>query len=188
MSKSTPDLRVTDITMDLEPGTEKVPLAPVVYSLTAHLNDIALNKSVLAVLGMGKSKMPMEVDLEGAKFVPGGAEVTVNAGTGRFLRAKATAVIGITAHDTETVTVEIREIKAMGKLPIESIAGPILDKALDKAAAFPGVVKDPSKSRSLRIDPNVLLKSQGVPLRFAQPGGWTVSSGSDFLTAVFSAK
>jgi hypothetical protein len=174
VSKTTPELRITDIAMDLEPGTEKVPLAPVVYTLTANLNDSALTKSVLAVLGMGKSKMPMEVDLEGAKFVPGGA--------------KATAVIGITANHEETVLVEIREIKALGKLPIESIVGPILDKALDKATAFPGVEKDPSHSRSLRVDPNALLKSQGVPLRFAQPGGWVVSSSPDALTAIFTAK
>lgn len=188
MSKTTPDMRITDVAMDLEPGTEKVPLAPLVYTLTANLNDSALTKSVVAVLGLGKSKMPMEVDLEGARFVPGGAEVTVNAGSGRFLRAKATAVIGITANDDEKVLVEIREIKALGKLPIESIVGPILDKALDKATAYPGVEKDTARSRSLRVDPNVLLKSQGVPLRFAQPGGWTVSSSPDLLTAAFSAK
>ncbi len=188
MSKSSPELRITGVAMDLEPGTEKVPLAPVVYTLTADLNDSALTKSVVAVLGLGKSKMPMEVDLEGARFVPGGAEVTVNAGSGRFLRAKATAVIGISANDDETVLVEIKEIKALGKLPIESIVGPILDKALDKATAFPGVEKDVSRSRSLRVDPNALLKSQGVPLRFTQPGGWTVNSGADNLTAVFAAK
>ncbi len=188
MSKTTPELRITDITMDLEKGTEKVPLAPIVYTLTANLNDAALTKSVLAVLELGKNKMPMEVDLEGAKFVPGGAEVTVNAGSGRFLRAKATAVLGITAHDDDKVTVEIKEIKALGKLPIESIVGPILDKGLDKATAYPGVEKDPSRSRTLRVDPNVLLKSQGVPLRFAQPGGWTVTTVSDALSAVFNAK
>src|SRR5687768_11417660 len=113
MSKTTADLRITDVTMDLEKGTEKVPLAPIVYTLTANLNDVALLKSVQAVLELGKSKLPMEVDLEGAKFVPGGAEVTVNAGTGRFLRAKATAVIGITASDDDKVTVEIKEIKAL---------------------------------------------------------------------------
>ena len=140
------------------------------------------------MLEIGKSKMPMEVDLEGARFVPGGAEVTVNAGTGRFLRAKATAVIGITANDDEMVTVEIKEIKALGKLPIESIVGPILDKALDKATAYPGVEKDPTRGRTLRVDPNVLLKSQGVPLRFSQPGGWTVTTAPDLLSASFSAK
>lgn len=188
MSKATKDMNITNISMDLEKGTEKVPLAPVVYTLSANLNDAALTKSVVAVLELGKSKMPMEVELEGAKFVPGGAEVTVNAGTGRFLRAKATAVIGITAHDDDKVTVEIKEIKALGKLPIESIVGPILDKGLDKATAFPGVERDASRSRTLRIDPNVLLKSQGVPLRFAQPGGWTVTTAADLLTAVFTAK
>lgn len=188
MSKTNPDLRITDISMDLEKGTEKVPLAPLVYTLTANLNDVALTKSVLAVLELGKNKMPMEVDLEGARFVPGGAEVTVNAGSGRFLRAKATAVIGISATDDQQVTVEIKEIKALGKLPIESIVGPILDKGLDKATAYPGVEKDVTRSRTLRVDPNVLLKSQGVPLRFVQPGGWTVTTGPDVLTAVFSAK
>jgi hypothetical protein len=188
MSKAITDLNITDISMDLERGTEQVPLAPVVYTLSANLNDVALAKSVAAVLELGKSKMPMEVELEGAKFVPGGAEVTVNAGTGRFLRAKATAVIGITAHDDDKVTVEIKEIKALGKLPIESIVGPILDKGLDKATAYPGVERDASRSRTLRVDPNVLLKSQGVPLRFAQPGGWTVTTAADLLTAVFTAK
>lgn len=188
MSKTAADLRITDVTMDLEKGTEKVPLAPIVYTLTANLNDVALTKSVQAVLELGKSKMPMEVDLEGAKFVPGGAEVTVNAGTGRFLRAKATAVIGITANDDDKVTVEIKEIKALGKLPIESIVGPILDKGLDKATAYPGVEKDGLRARTLRVDPNVLLKSQGVPLRFAQPGGWTVTTAADLLSAVFTAK
>jgi hypothetical protein len=188
MSKTTADLRITDVTMDLEKGTEKVPLAPIVYTLTANLNDVALLKSVQAVLELGKSKLPMEVDLEGAKFVPGGAEVTVNAGTGRFLRAKATAVIGITASDDDKVTVEIKEIKALGKLPIESIVGPILDKGLDKATAYPGVERDSLRARTLRVDPNVLLKSQGVPLRFAQPGGWTVTTAADLLTATFAAK
>jgi hypothetical protein len=188
MSKTTADLRITDVTMDLEKGTEKVPLAPIVYTLTANLNDVALLKSVQAVLELGKSKLPMEVDLEGAKFVPGGAEVTVNAGTGRFLRAKATAVIGITASDDDKVTVEIKEIKALGKLPIESIVGPILDKGLDKATAYPGVERDTMRARTLRVDPNVLLKSQGVPLRFAQPGGWTVTTAADLLTATFAAK
>ena len=188
MSKSNPEMRITDITMDLEAGTEKVPLAPVVYTLSANLNDSALTKSVLGVLGLGKDKLPMDVDLEGAKFVPGGAEVTVNAGSGRFLRAKATAVIGITANNDERVAVEIKEIKALGKLPSASIVGPILDKALDKATAYPGVERDSLKPRSLRIDPNVLLKSQGVPLRFVQPGGWTVTTGPDILTAVFSAE
>jgi hypothetical protein len=188
MSQASPDLQITDVTMDLEKGTEKVPLAPIVYTLTANLNDVALTKSVQAVLELGKSKMPMEVDLEGARFVPGGAEVTVNAGSGRFLRAKATAVIGITATDDDKVTVEIKEIKALGKLPIESIVGPILDKGLDRATAYPGVEKDASRSRTLRVDPNVLLKSQGVPLRFAHPGGWTVTTGQDSLAAVFKAK
>ena len=52
MSKSSPELRITGVAMDLEPGTEKVPLAPVVYTLTADLNDSALTKSVVAVLSI----------------------------------------------------------------------------------------------------------------------------------------
>ncbi len=145
MSKSTPELRITDFSMDLRPGTEKVPLSPLVYTLTAHLNDAALTKSVLAVLGLGKSKMPMEVDLEGAKFVSGGAEVTVNAGSVGPPR-QGNRRRRISANDAETGTVEIREIKALGKLPIESIAGPILDKALDKAAAFPASSRTQAKA------------------------------------------
>ena len=59
-------------------------------------------------------------------------------------------MIGITANDDEKVTVEIKEIKALGKLPIESIVGPILDKALDKATAYPGVEKERPRSHPAR--------------------------------------
>ena len=71
---------------------------PVVHSLDVQLSDPALSKAMVALLAMAKAKLPVEVEFEEAIFAPSGAEVTVTAGLNRFLKAKATAVLGIKRH------------------------------------------------------------------------------------------
>jgi hypothetical protein len=182
------DILVTNVALDLEPGSPGVPFTPLVHSFRATITDAALVKCLQAILVVGRSKMPMEVELNEARFVSGGAAITATAGTARFLRAKATTIVGISGPGTETISVEVREIRALGKLPIESIVGPILDRALDRAATFAGVQRDPARHRGLLIAPNVLLQGQGLPLRFAEPGGWTVDSQSGSLEAAFAGE
>jgi hypothetical protein len=181
------DITISHLTMDLRPETGNIPFTPVVHALQVALSNDALIKAVKAVLVMSRSKLPVEVEFEEGEFVPGGAEITVSAGLNRFLKAKATAVLGITASNSQTVSVEIQEIRTLGKIPIEGMVGPLIDKGLDKAAQMPGIGRDPARNQGLLINPDELLKSQGIPLEFAKPGGWTVESASRQLTARYES-
>ena len=187
MSGPRQDLVLTDMTMELRPASGNIPFTPVVHSLDVQLANAALINAVKAVLAMSKSRMPVEVEFEDAEFVPGGAEITVTAGLNRFLKAKATAVVGITAHRSDTVSVEIREIRTFGKIPIEGMVGPMIEKGLDKATQMLGIGRDPARKQGLLINPDELLKSQGIPLEFAHPGGWTVESGTRHLSARYES-
>jgi hypothetical protein len=181
------DITISNATMDLRPETGSIPFTPIVHSLHVELTNNALVKAVKAVLVMSRSKLPVDVEFEDGAFVPGGAEITVSAGLNRFLKAKATAVLGITAQNADTVTVEIREIRTLGKIPIESMVGPMIEKGLDKAAQMPGIGRNPARKQSLLINPNELLKSQGIPLEFAQSGAWTVETASRQLSARYQS-
>lgn len=185
MALSPPDVSVNALELDLIRGSEKATLQPLVRAMSVTATDNALEKTIRAVLEMAKSRTSVEVEFEDSKFVPGGAEVTVTAGLNRFLRAKATAVIGISALRSQQVSVEIQEIRTLGKISIESVAGPMIEKALSKASAMPGIDRDPGRSRGLLIDPAELLRSNGVPISLASPGGWTVESASGELNARF---
>ncbi|CAN5691362.1 hypothetical protein BH23CHL5_BH23CHL5_21230 [soil metagenome] len=185
MASSLPDISVNTLELDLVRGSEKTPLQPLVRGMSVTLSDVALEKAIHTVLEMAKSRMSVEVEYEDSKFVPGGAEVTVSAGLNRFLRAKATAVIGISASKSQQVSVEIQEIRTLGKISIESFAGPMIEKALSKASAMPGIDRDTGRSRGLLIDPGELLRSNGVPVSLAYPGGWTVEPAAGILNARF---
>jgi hypothetical protein len=181
------DITISNATIDLRPETGSIPFVPVVHALDVELTNTALTKAVKAVLVMAKSKLPVDVEFEDGEFVPGGAEITVSAGLNRFLKAKATAVLGITASNSDTVSVEIQEIRTFGKIPIEGMVGPMIDKGLDKAAQMPGIGRNPARKQGLLINPNELLKSQGVPLEFASPGGWTVETAARRLVARYES-
>lgn len=187
MPDSQRDILLTNLSMDLRPETGPIPLIPVVHSLNVELANSALIKAVRAVLLMSRSKLPVEVEFEDGEFVPGGAEITVTAGLNRFLKAKATAVLGITANRSDTVSVEIKEIRTFGKISIEGMVGPMIDKSLDKAAQMPGITRDPGRKQGLLVNPDELLQAQDIPLQFAQPGGWTVDSASRRLTARYES-
>ena len=182
------DITITNATIDLRPETGSIPFTPVVHSLCVELSNDALVKAVKAVLVMSKSKLPVEVEFEDGQFVPGGAEITVSAGLNRFLKAKATAVLGITANASEMVSVEIKEIRTLGKIPIESMVGPMIDKGLDKAAQMTGIGRNPARKQGLLINPDELLKSQGIPLEFAHPGAWTVETASRQMVAKYETE
>jgi hypothetical protein len=57
----------------------------------------------------------------------------------------------------------------------------MIDKALDRAIAYPGVDRDPARERGLLVDPQILLQSQGIPVQLASPGGWTIACDTSSL-------
>jgi hypothetical protein len=187
MPETTAEITVRNLCIDLERGTEKVPLAPIVRGLEAEITDAALSKAIRAILSIAAERLPVEMTFESAVFMPTGADVTVTAGPNRYLRAKAKADIGIAAETSDQIVVSIRDIRAMGRLPIESFTAPLIDKALAKASRFAGVTRVPGETNALAIEPNVLLAAYGVPARFDPAGQWTVRTDAGALTARFDS-
>jgi len=177
------DIVLSNLSLDLRQESGTIPFTPIVHSLDVRLANPALIKAVETVLSLSRSRLPVEVDFEDAEFIPGGAEVTITAGLNRFLKVKAIAVVGISAQRSDSISVEIREIRTLGKLSIEGMVSPMIEKALDKAALRSGITRDPGRKQGLLVNPDQLMASQGVPLEFAQPGGWTVECVSRELTA-----
>jgi hypothetical protein len=182
------DLSVNNLNINFvpRPGGDP-PAVPVVYSVDAKITNDGLTKAVKLVLEMAADKAPVEVEFQDAHFVDGGAEITVSAGVNRFLKASATAEVGISARGENRIAVDINNIQALGKLPVEGIIAPILEKALAKAAAMPGIERDPSNQRGLLINPNVLLQAKGIPLEFKEPGAWSIVYGPTSMTAKYLA-
>ncbi len=187
MSGQIHDISINNLTIDLKEQQGDIPVAPVVYSLDVSLTSEALEKAVAAVLVLTKEKQPIDVGMESASFTESGAEIEVTAGLNRFLRAKATAVLSIVAENSHNVAVALTDLRTLGKIPIDGIAGPQIDKALATAAEIPGISLDPNQSRGLLIEPNALLAHFGVPLTFAAGGSWSAVTGADFLTVRFSS-
>lgn len=181
------DITITDLGLDLESGSGDIPISPVVATMNARISDAALTTGVKAILLKVGDRAPGDVDFEEARFVPGGAEITVEAGMGRLLKAKVTAVVAITASGSEAISVKIDEIRALGKLPVEGFVSPIIEKGLEKATATAGVESDPNEERAILIYPNVLLKSQGIDLTFKEPGAWSVMYGPGFMDVSFTS-
>lgn len=182
------DVSITNLTINLHEQQGDIPIAPVVHSLNLALTSRALEKAVAAVLILTREKQPIDVGMESASFTETGAEIEITAGLNRFLKAKATAVLSIHAADSKRIAVALTDLRTLGKIPIDGIAGPQIDKALATAAEIPGITLDPDRSRGLLIEPNALLAHFGVPLTFVAGGGWTAINDPDSLTVRFGRR
>ncbi|MEA2515987.1 MAG: hypothetical protein QOJ59_5476 [Thermomicrobiales bacterium] len=167
-----PEIQVDELQLFLEPIAGKVPFRSVVQSARLRLTNDVLRKMVEVALVKGRDRAPVDVELRSTRFTLEGAEVIVQVSKGRFLKTDVRAVVGLIASGVPQVRVEIKEVKALGMLPIDGFVDPVLEKALGMAAVRPGVERAPGGGRALLVRPDELLASFGVPLQFATPGEW----------------
>jgi hypothetical protein len=182
------EIQVDELRMALEPMAGKTPFQTVVQGIRLRLNDAALRKIVDVALAKGRDRAPVDVELRSTHFTGEGAEIVVQVSKGRFFKTDVRAVIGLTAVAAEQVRAEIKEVKALGKLPIDAFVDPVLEKALGMAAARPGIVRAPGGGRALLIRPEELLASFGLPLEFATPGEWDARTDEGVLELRFRAR
>jgi hypothetical protein len=183
-----PEIHVTDLRLALERSSGKVPFQTVVDQIRLRLTNDVLTKMVEAALVMGRERAPVDLELRSTRFTVEGAEVIVQVSKGRFLRTDVRALVGLTAADAEHVRVEIREVKALGKLPIDAFVDPVLEKALTLASARPGIDRAPGDGRVLLVRPDQVLASLGVPLQFAESGQWHTRTEEGALEVRFRSR
>lgn len=180
------DIEIHDLHVVLEPAKGKVPFAPAVSNLSVQVSNGALSKAVAYALEMGKDRAPVDVELRSTRFINEGAEIIIQVSKGRFFKTDVRALIGLTAVNADVVRAEIKEVKSLGKLPIDGFMEPVLDKAIGKAASLPGVTRSADGKRVLLIDPQQLLVKFGLPARLVQPGSWNVGTTEGQLEARYS--
>lgn len=184
--QTSPDVQVHDMAFDTNPTGGDPPLAMLVYRVTAELSDAWLEKMVKIGLNAGASKFPVDVTYEGSQFVANGAEVTLKAGSG-FLKASATICLEVAGAGPNRIMIKVAEIRALGMLPVESFLNPVMEKGIDRACEKPGITRHPVQPRTVVVDPNVLLQTQGVQLQFADGGQWNVNGQPGSLTMTFKS-
>jgi hypothetical protein len=175
MSQQEAEIQIDELEMSLEPIPGNPPFRSTVQRLRLQVTDTVLAKVVEVALAKGRDRAPVDVDLRSTRFVDEGAEVVVQVSKGRFLKTDVRTLVGLAAADDGRVRVDIKEVKALGKLPIDSFVDPILDKALGMATRRPGIERV-AGSRSLLVRPDEVLAGLGVPLTFASGGSWDVDS------------
>lgn len=182
------EVQIDDLRLALEPISGRTPFRAVVQGIRVRLNNEVLEKAVEVALDKGRSRAPVDVELRSTRFVGEGAEIVVQVSKGRFFKTDVRAMLGLVAVAAEQVRVEIKEVKALGKLPIDAFVDPVLEKALGMAAARPGITRAPGGGRALLIQPEELLGSLGVPLQFATPGEWDARTGEGVLELRYRAR
>jgi hypothetical protein len=177
------DIEIHDLRVVLEPARGKVPFAPAVSNLSVQIANSALNKAIAYALELGKDRAPVDVELRSTRFINEGAEIIIQVSKGRFFKTDVRALVALSAVNANVVRAEIKEVKGLGKLPIDGFLEPVLDKALGKAASLPGVTRSTDARRLLLIDPQQLLEKLGLPARLVQPGAWNVGTTDGQLEA-----
>lgn len=181
------EIVVTDVRLGLVAGERtSFPLEPVVYGARVRLGDDALEKVVRAVLTKMRDRVPADIHVQAARFIEGGCEITAVVSRGRFMKADLRAVIGVAAQDAERVTIEVRDVKALGMLPLDAFVAPVLERAFAMASARPGITRVATNARALEIDPAQVLQALGMPVRLAAGGRWTMKSAIGELDMAFA--
>jgi hypothetical protein len=179
------EIQADDVQLYLEPVAGETPFRTVVQSIRLRLTNDVLAKAVAVALEKGRDRAPVDLALRSTRFVGEGAEIVVEVSKGRFFKTDVRALIGLIAQRAPQVRVEIKEVKALGKLPIDAFVDPVLEKALGKATAFAGIERAPEGGRALLIRPDELLGSLGVPFQFATPGEWDAKTDEGVLELRF---
>lgn len=183
-----PGIEMTDVLLSLEstPGTTgKAPFQPVVQGIRIKLSDDTLSKLLEWAVALGRDRAPVDIAFRSARFIADGAEIVVEVSKGRFFKTDVRALVGMVADDAKELRVDIKEIKALGKLPIDAFVEPVVDKALAKASTRPGISRAPGSNRALLIDPAVALAALGLSLRFQPEGLWQARTTDGALSAHF---
>ena len=176
-----PDVALSDLHVQLAPGSGALPFTPSVNQFSASLSADAFAKIVEAGIAMVQSRLPVEVHYVSSRLTGAGAEVTARVKRS-VLKAEIRATLELSTPNPNLIRVRFGEIAGPAWVP----AGMVIEKAIEKASARPGVTRAADDPRAVDIDPLVILKALNLPVTLAQPGAWTVAPSPEAIKVGFS--
>lgn len=176
------DISLTDLRVELTPGSGDVPFIPAVHQFSAGLSAAALGKIVQAGIAMVQSRLPVDVQYAGSQLSNTGAEVTARVKRS-VLKADIRAQFELSTPTPNAIRVRFANISGPAWVP----AGMVIDKAIEKAVAQPGVTRATDDPRAVDVDPKAIMAAFQLPVVLAEPGAWTVNPTPESINVAFSA-
>jgi len=175
-----PDVALSNLHVQLAPGSGALPFTPSIDRFSAGLSAAAFAKIVETGIGMVQSRLPVDVQFVGSRLTDLGAEVTARVKRS-VLKAEIRATLELSTPGPDRIRVRFGEIAGPAWVP----AGMVIEKAIEKAAARPGVTRAADDPRAVDVDPLVILKTLNLPVALAQPGAWTVTPTPEAINVSF---
>jgi hypothetical protein len=63
----------------------------------------------------------------------------------------------------------------------------VIDKAIEKAVARPGVTRAANDPRAIDIDPKAIMDALHLPVALAEPGAWSLTSAPEAINLSFAS-
>lgn len=175
------DVQISDVRLRLDPRDGRVPFEPLVERLSLDLSSAAFETILRTGLVLMADRLPVEVALDSARLVDGGAEIVVKVKRS-ILKADLRVRLAFSVQDPSTIRVRIAELDAPAWVPTQFV----LEQALNVAAAKPGFSRVPGDERAVDVNPATVIASRGIPLKLATPGAWSVDPTAQTLSVSYS--
>jgi hypothetical protein len=166
---TTLDVHLDEIQIQLEPGSGRLPLKPIVHALRLDLSPSGFEKICRLAIAKADQRVPLDVELLGTELVDGGAIVRARAKKG-LLRADVQARIHVTSIDPQSIRVTLQQLDA----PVWVPTGFLIEHAFEVAAAKPGIRRVPGELTAVDIQPEAILDHLAIPAYVKRPGVWSV--------------
>ena len=177
------DITLSDLHVELAPGTDGLPFTPSLGQFSAGLSAEAFSKIVEAGIEMVKSRLPVDVQFVGSRLTNGGAEVTARVKRS-VLKAEIRALLELSSPSANLIRIRFGDIAGPAWVPV----GMVIEKAIERATARPGVTRAVDDPRAVDVDPVIILKALNLPLTLAQPGTWSVAPTPEAINVGYSSQ
>lgn len=176
------DITLSDVRVDLTPGAGELPFIPAVRQFSAGLSAEAFAKIVQTGILMVQNRLPVEVHYLGSQLTETGAEVTARVKRS-VLKAEIRARLELSTPTPDAIRLRFAEIAGPPWVPVSMV----IDKAIEKAVARPGVTRAGDDPRAVDIDPRAILDYLHLPVALAEPGAWSLTSAPDAINLAFAS-
>jgi hypothetical protein len=177
------DISLSDLNIQLAPISGPVPFIPTVHGFSAGLSAEAFAKIVQTGMALVQSRLPVEAHYVGARLTETGAEVTARVKKS-VLKAEIRARLEVSTPTPHSIRIRFGEIAGPAWVP----AGMVIEKAIEKASAQPGVRRAADDPRAVDLDPQAILRAMHVPAAFAENGAWTIAPSPEAVHVSFSTE
>jgi len=179
------NININNVEIDLISLFQEARLLPVIRRISVKISDDCFYKYLQSILSSKAGLLPVEIIFDKFIITAEGAELIIRVKKS-FMWITSTVLIRAEVFEKDRILVDISNVKALG-VSVEKLLSPIIESIIMGVIKKPGIELDPVRPRALRIAPEVVLESHGVPVRLAPDGEWSLTSDQGSITVEFTS-